>query len=384
MTPRRMDGSSDGGPPDRKTIEMWREHWQDESDAAFLYRKLAATSSNHEERRLYLKLADVEDRHAAVWEQIFATHEVEAAPPKPSVRARLLAWVAGRFGPKVLHSLMLREEGIEVRGYLSLYRESDPGSTADALLQLARESAQHAETLAKLSHREGEPWHRTRTGGFLRNVVYGFNDGLTANFGLVAGLVGAQVEASFIVLTGVAGVIADALSMGASGYLAAKSEREVYDHEIAMEQEELRFMPDLEEEELALMYQTKGLDEARAREIAREIMKSPQQALEVMVQEELGIGEQHVTPFREGWTTGIATAIGALIPVAPFLILSGPAAIWTSFVISMSSHFAVGAARSMFTGRSMFRSGIDMLLVGFGVAAIGYLVGDLAVKYLLG
>jgi VIT1/CCC1 family predicted Fe2+/Mn2+ transporter len=103
-----------------------------------------------------------------------------------------------------------------------------------------------------------------------------------------------------------------------------------------------------------------------------------------MVQEELGIGEQQATPLREGWITGSATAIGALIPVAPFLFLSGPAAVWTAFFIAMISHFAVGAARSVFTGRSLFRSGIDMLAVGFGVAAVGYVVGDLALRYLLG
>ena len=375
---------SKGSPPDRKTIALWRDHWQDESDAAFLYRRLAGSSSDEEKGDLYLKLAAVEEKHTAVWEKIFAEHGVTVPRRKPSSRARLLSWIAGRFGPEMLHSLLLREEGLEVRGYISLYRESDPGSTADAALLLARESARHAETLSKLSGREGEPWHYTRSGGFLRNVVYGFNDGLTANFGLVAGVVGAQAGATFIMLTGVAGMIADALSMGSSGYLAAKSEREVYDHEIAVEEEELRFMPEIEEEELTLLYQTKGVKEELAREIAREIMKSPEQALEVMVQEELGIGEQHVTPVREGCITGVATAVGAFIPVAPFLILSGPAAIWTSFGVSMFSHFAVGAARSIFTGRSMFRSGVDLLVVGFGVAAVGYLVGDLALKYWLG
>ena len=376
--------SSSTGAPDRSTTKDWRRHWQDEVDACYLYGNLAESTANQEKRLLYRSLADVEERHTAVWARIFAEHGVAVPPRQPSARARVLSWIGRRMGPERLHSLLLREEGVEVRGYLSLYRQSAPGSTADAMLQLAEESAEHAQTLSKLSNAEGEPWHRTGRGGFLRNVVYGFNDGLTANFGLVAGVVGAQVEPGFIVLTGIAGIIADALSMGSSGYLAAKSEREVYDHEIAMERDELRFMPELEEEELTLMYRTKGLNEKRAQEIAREIMKSPEQALNVMVQEELGIGEQRVTPFREGWITGVATAIGAFIPVAPFLLLTGPAAIWTAFAISMLSHFAVGATRSIFTGRTMFRSGIDMLFVGFGVAAVGYLVGDLVLRSLLG
>ena len=208
--------------PDRKTVALWREHWQDESDAAFLYRRLAASSTDEEKRDLYHKLAAVEEKHTAVWEKIFVDHGIEVPPRRPSPRARLMAWIAGWFGPDTLHHLLLREEGLEVRGYISLYRESGPGSTGDAAMLLARESADHAETLSKLASSDGEPWHYTRSGGFLRNVVYGFNDGLTANFGLVAGVVGAQVEAAFIMLTGVAGMIADALSMGASGYLAAK------------------------------------------------------------------------------------------------------------------------------------------------------------------
>ena len=217
---------SDGSAPDDRTIRKWREHWQDEIDAQHLYLRLADSSPGREKRLLYRKLSDVERQHVAIWERVF-----------------------------------VREEAAEVRGYLSLYRQARPGSTADALQRLATESAHHAETLAQMAGRIGEPWHRTRTGGLLRNVVYGLNDGLTANLGLVAGVVGAQVDVNVIIVTGVAGIVADALSMGASGYLAAKSEREVYDHEIAMEREELRFMPDVEEQEIALLYQTKGMEE---------------------------------------------------------------------------------------------------------------------------
>ena len=191
-------------------------------------------------------------------------------------------------------------------------------------LTLARESAQHAQSLAGLAGRSTEPWHKTGAGGFLRNVVYGFNDGLTANFGLVAGMIGAQVSmttASHAVLVaGVAGTVANALSMGSSGYLAAMSEREVYDHEIAMEREEIRLMPEVEEEEMALIYQAKGIPEADARRFAADMMKDPERALAEQARDELGIGEASSTPMREATVTGIATAFGSLIPVAPFLI----------------------------------------------------------------
>jgi VIT1/CCC1 family predicted Fe2+/Mn2+ transporter len=176
-------------------------------------------------------------------------------------------------------------------------------------------------------------------------------------------------------------MIADALSMGSSGYLAAKSEREVYAHEIQMEREEIRLMPDVEEEELALLYEAKGVAREQARRMARDVMADPERALDEKVREELKIGQAHTTPLKEGWITGTATAIGALIPVAPFLLLPGRLAIWTSFAVAMLSHFAVGAARSVFTGRGAIRSGLDMFVVGLGVAGVGYVIGDLVAKW---
>ena len=380
MTEKKQNGK----PLDRKTLDMWREHWRDESDAAFLYGRLAEAEPEGEKSAVYRGLAEVEERHVGMWQKLFDEHGLEPPARNPSMRARFLAWFGLKFGPQRLLALLLREEGHEVRGYFSLYQDSESGSTADTALCLATESAQHARTLGRLAGTHQEPWHRIESGGYLRNVVYGFNDGLTANFGLVAGVVGAHVEPGFILFTGIAGTIADALSMGSSGYLAAKSEEEVFEHEISMEKEEIRLMPEIEEEELTYIYRARGVHKDLAREIARDIVASPEQTLREMVREELKIGDRQITPLREGWITGLATAIGAFIPVAPFVLLPVETAIWTSFAFSMFSHFAVGAARSFFTGRSVFRSGVDMLIVGFGVAAIGYLVGDLAVKYWLG
>ncbi len=147
-----------------------------------------------------------------------------------------------------------------------------------------------------------------------------------------------------------------------------------------MEKEEIRIMPEVEEEELALVYQTKGIEPRIARKMAAEVMRDSQRALDEQVREELKIGEAHATPFKEGWLTGASTAIGAFIPVAPFLVFSGHTAAWTAFTIAMCSHFAVGGARSVFTGRGVLRSGIDMFAVGLGVAGIGYVVGDVVAK----
>jgi len=364
----------------------WIEHLADEADAAFLYRELAAGERDPSRAEIYRQLADVEDRHVKMWQGLMAKEGYQAAAPGPSRRARLLAWVGRRVGAGFLLPMLLEEEGREVRGYLRLFREAPEGTAAPTALTLARESKEHADRLATLTGGAAEPWHRTEAGGMLRNVVYGFNDGLTANFGLMAGMVGAQESLGMVshavVVAGLAGTVADALSMGASGYLAAKSEREVQEHEIAMEREEIRLMPELEEEELRLIYQAKGIPEAEARAFASAVMADPVRALDVKVREELEIGAAGASPLREGWITGAATAVGALIPVAPLLVSTAPWAIWTSFGLAMASHFGVGAARSLFTGRGALRSGVDMFLVGLGVAFVGYVVGEWIVRVL--
>ena len=179
-----------------------------------------------------------------------------------------------------------------------------------------------------------------------------------------------------VIVAGVAGLIADALSMGSSGYLAAQSEREVHAHEIAMERDEIALMPEIERDELALIYEAKGMDRESAHRIATQVMADPERMLAEQVQEELGIAEPTTSPLREGWITGLATAVGAFIPVLPFFMLDGRTAVVVSFMISMLSHWLVGAARSVFTGRSVFRSGMDMFVVGLGVAIVGYYVGE--------
>lgn len=357
-------------------VALWKEHWQDEGDAAYLYRVLAEHEPDPGRAGIYRRLAAVEDRHVELWREVLAQHGEPAGELRPSLRARTLGWLGRRFGPRLLLPLLLAEEGREMKGYLGEYRAAPGGTPGATTLRLARESAQHAETLGALAGRAGEPWHRTESGGFLRNVIYGFNDGLTANFGLVMGVVGAAVPHSIVVISGVAGCVADALSMGSSGYLAAKSEREVYAHEIAVEREEIRLMPEVEEEELALLYEAKGFEAGAARAAAAEVMKEPERALAEKAREELGISEAAMSPLREGWVTGVATAFGALIPILPFLALSGRAAVWVSFAVSMLSHFAVGGARSVFTGRGVIRSGLDMFVVGLGVAIVGYVVGS--------
>ena len=359
-------------------IHAFEHHWQDEADAAYLYRILADAEADPKKKDIYSRLASVEDRHVTVWSELLAQHGHAPGAFKPSGRARLLASMGRMFGPNFLLPMLLEEEGREVKAYLDMHRGTPRGAPggSEALL-LARESADHATTLGEIAGKGAEPWHKTESGGFLRNVVYGFNDGLTANFGLVAGVIGAATlnQHQAVVVAGLAGLIADALSMGSSGYLASKSEREVYDYEISMEKTEVELMPEIERDELAVIYEAKGMDRDSAHNLATQIMADPALMLKEQVQEELKIGEYGMSPLKEGWLTGLATAFGAAIPVFPFLIWHGATAIVISFALSMLSHFVVGAARSVFTGRGVFRSGFDMFVVGIGVAVVGYFVG---------
>jgi vacuolar iron transporter family protein len=368
---------------DGKTKATWKFHLQDEIDAAFLYRILAGLIKTENRKKIYLQLAEVEDKHVAAWKDLLLKNEIRLKlEDEPTTKAKLLAWISKKLGPSILTKMMLQEEATEVKSYLGLYRSNPEGQTKEIALRLARDSAEHANKLMDTDKVSEEPWHSSESGGILRNVVYGFNDGLTANFGLIAGVIGASATPHLILISGLAGLIADALSMGSSGYLAAVSEKEVFEHEKRMEKDEIKFMPELETEELALIYESKGMNSADSRRLAEEAMKNPDQVLEEKIREELGIIESPQSPLKEGWITGLATAIGAVIPVFPFFFWGGTAAIVISFIISMTAHFGVGAARSFFTGRGIFRSGFDMFVVGFGVAAIGYFIGELILKIL--
>ena len=368
---------------EKKVIKNWKKHLQDEIDTAELYRFIASrTNPNDRSNKLYLDLAKVEDKHTAVWVDLFRKNGIEPGNKKISFKAKLIIKFTKLFGNGLLSYFLLREEGNEVKKYLELYTDSASEDAKKLALRLAKDSAGHSESLSELDGSSAEPWHVSESGGTLRNIVYGFNDGLTANFGLIAGVIGANPVFHVILISGISGLVADSLSMGSSGYLAAASEKEVYDNEIKMEEEEIRLMPELEQEELFLMYQSKGLSKDEADKMSATLMKNPEQALNEKIKDELGISGKKIQPMKEGWVTGVSTAAGALIPIIPFFFWNVSVAIWISLTISMLAHFVVGAARSFFTGRGIFRSGIDMFLVGMGVAIVGYIIGELISKWL--
>jgi VIT1/CCC1 family predicted Fe2+/Mn2+ transporter/rubrerythrin len=360
---------------------VWWENWQREIEGVYLYRQMASVAHGEELKRRFSILAGQEERHAKVWADQIAHEEGEApAKPAPGGRVRMLAMLGRLLGPERIIGLLIRDEVADFNRYGEQARQANRDDLFSAVLA---DEAEHARTLAELGGSKGrdldEPWHRgADASGWLRAVVYGFNDGLTANFGLVMGVVGAKAHADIVLLTGFAGLLADALSMAASGFLAARSAQEVRQHHLKLEKAELRFMPDEERGELERIYRRKGLTPDEASRVAGQIVSEPDRALRELASEELGIDtESEESPLQEGAITGIATGLGAFIPIIPFVFLTGPGAVWFGIGVSMLAHFAVGASRSLFTGRPAFRSGLEMFLVGMGVAIATYVIGTL-------
>ncbi len=188
----------------------WDHHLADEIDAAYLYRKLADVEPDPKRRNLFERLAEVEDRHVQQWRRLFEEHNRAIPESRISRKTKLLAWIARKFGPKTVLPWILAEEGREVQAYLRLAKGAGEASTREAASSIAAESADHARELAGVIGRGAEPWHAGATGGYLRSVVYGFNDGLTANFGLVATIIGANAHSHYVIIAGLAGMVADA------------------------------------------------------------------------------------------------------------------------------------------------------------------------------
>ncbi|MCL4528797.1 MAG: VIT1/CCC1 transporter family protein [Chloroflexi bacterium] len=227
--------------------------------------------------------------------------------------------------------------------------------------------------LDTILHRES--WHR-RGGGWIGQAIYGANDGLGSVFGIVSGVAGATAGGPAVLIAGLAGMLASALSMGSGAYLATKAEREVQEAEIRRERQELEIHPEEEEEELALFYQLKGVPEDEAKTLAARLIAQPESALKTLGSEELGLSEQSFpNPWVAALSATLSTATGAFIPIVPFFFTEGYPAIIASFAISTLAHFIIGAAKTVVTGLSPWKSGAEMTIVGLGEALITYGLG---------
>ena len=360
-------------------IQRYRGFRQEEIDAAHLYRSMASVEQRPEIADLYVRLAESEDRHAELWERQLADAGLEVGPRRPSWRGRTLAWIARRFGADtVLPTITAQEQASQ-----TMYDDS-PEAEGTAL---PGDERSHARVLGVLSGTPGgiegsligrlEGRHRQGGGNALRAAVLGANDGLVSNLSLVMGVAGADLENRAVFITGLAGLLAGAISMALGEWISVQSSRELYEQQIAVEAEEIRLMPEEEAEELALIYQAKGFAEPDARRIAAQIMANEQTALDTMAREELGVEPDDLggSAWVAAFTSFILFAIGAIGPVAPFAFFEGGSAVVISLVISAAALFAIGAGITLMTGRGLLFSGGRQVLFGLAAAGVTFAIG---------
>lgn len=330
------------------------DNWYHERESAWLYRRVAECEPEPRRSQLFASLALAAERQAARWEQSLGSVPVFS----PAVRARIVAWLLRRIGPRALKPALA---AMKLRG-LSVYDHmSPPGHAMPTSVQ-------------QIGLR-----HRGLSGGNLRAAVFGVNDGLVSNTSLIMGVAGAGASGEFILMGGVAGLLAGALSMAAGEYVSVRSQREMYEYQIGLERDELAEYPEEEAEELALIYAARGLSIERARELSQQMMANPTQALQTLAREELGLNPDDLgSPWGAAIFSFVSFSFGALLPLIPFLgRVDGAAALGITIAISAGALFAVGMAISLFTGRSAWRSAVRMVAIGVGAGAATWLIGRL-------
>ncbi len=373
----------------KKLIAGLQAAWTREIAGAKTYRALAQRARSQQERDVLNRLAEAEERHAQTWEA--RLKELGSAPPefRESFVERARRWALVQSGTSNALRNIEATEDSDKDAYAQLLTSATEEKDRVAVRATQVEEKTHAKLLGEMTQPQApearldallqrERWH-VRGGGWIGQAIYGMNDGIGSVFGVVAGVAGAtNASAMFVIISGIAGVIANALSMGAGAYLATKSEREVYQAEIAREQSEIELNPEQEREELALFYELKGFTPDEARQLAVRMAERPEQMLKTLVAEELGLSaDTFPNPWREGLSAGVFTALGAVVPIIPFFFASGFSAVVASFVVSTLAYFVVGAAKVLVTGRNWFRSGLEMLLIGLGVGILTYFIGTL-------
>ena len=368
-----------------------------ERDAIVLYEALATIDTDPQRRAAFERIAGNERRHADIWAAKLSAFGADVPPPgSPRVRVRFIVALARVFGTRAVADLVKALEGDEE----DIYQAQGAGPEVAAIAADEREHARIWDRLgdgpagdqprdgvavarAARSAAEigaGEGWHRTGgRSGTLRAVIFGVSDGLVSNLSLVMGVAGAAASnPSFILLAGIAGLLAGAFSMAAGEYISMQSQRELFERQIELERAEMQAMPEEEEAELAASYRGKGFTADEATTIAHRIFRDPEQALDMLVREELGLDPDELgSPWGAAAGSFVAFGIGAVIPVIPFLFGGGLVLTALSLGLSLVALFAVGAAVSLLTGRSLLFSGIRQLGIGLAAAVVTYLIGSL-------
>jgi VIT1/CCC1 family predicted Fe2+/Mn2+ transporter len=336
------------------------ESWGEEKESAYLYRVLAETEPSSARRALFASLAEQAEKQASIWAEM-AQRAGGYTPSgyRPTRRALLVARLVRWFGAARMRPVLA---AMKVRG-MSIY-----------------DGPQHEHHMPKsieeVGRRHGKPG-----GGSLRAAVFGVNDGLVSNASLILGVAGATGVADsghFIVVSGVAGLMAGAFSMAAGEYISIRSQREMFERQIAIEREELKQYPAEEAAELALIYEARGLEKADAQRVATSLIANPEHALDTLAREELGLDPNALgSPRLAAVSSFAAFAVGAVLPLAPFLVTSGQPALLGAVALTGASLFGVGAAISLFTGKAALWGGARMLLIGGSAAAVTFFIGRL-------
>src|SRR5216117_381121 len=367
---------------DRDEIQRYLENWQDEVDSAAEYRAMAAAEADPRLAKVYSNLAAMEESHIAFWEDRLRKAGGSVPSRRPSWRSRVLGAIARRFGPELVLPTIAAKEAVDQNAYL---KQPETAGT-----RMPAHERWHAKVLEQLvtSQRRGlegsflgrlEGRHRSVGGNALRAAVLGANDGLCSNLSLVMGVAGASVDSHGILITGLAGLLAGACSMALGEWVSVTSSRELAQREIRIESSELAEDPEAEGEELKLIYEAKGLSPREAETMVKHLLADRATALDALAREELGI-----EPSELGGSAGEAAAssfllfsVGAVVPILPFLVTRGNAAVASSGAISGLALFGIGAAITLFTGRPVWRSGGRQLLLGLAAAGVTFGLGKL-------
>jgi len=366
--------------PTPDDLKRYRANLQGEIDGAALYRTMVDAESNPSLKEFYRRLAETETRHGAVWRAQLEAAGVSTARLGPSWRARILMRIARRFGSAVIVATIAQRESTDQAMY-----DSQPEATAT----MPADERSHARLFRELSGGRGleggavariEGRHKASGGNALRAAVLGANDGLVSNLSLSMGVAGASGGGRAVLVAGMAGLLAGSLSMALGEWLSVQSARELYAHQVTVEREELAMVPDEEEEELALIYESKGLSLEQARATARSIIGGDVgRAVDTLAREELGIDPEALggSAWVAAGTSFSLFALGAIVPVVPFIVASGFPAVVASIILSAVALMAVGVAITVVTGSSALRSGGRQVIFGMLAAAITFGLGSL-------
>lgn len=369
-----------------RLIRALQDNWRSEMDGARTYEELAEKEPDKARADILRRLAEAESRHAARLEARLLALGAPVPQVYRSLGDRARAWVRRSVGTDAALAQLDAQEQKHVAQYRQQMSDIPDTEFRVMLNEMQREEDVHSKVLYSMGRQAGprnaldallrrERWH-VRGGGWLGDAIYGANDGLGAVFGIVSGVAGATGGSQAVLIAGLAGTIASALSMGSGAYLATKSEREVYEAEIERERREIQAAPAEEREEMELFYQLKGFSPDEAKLLTDRLAANPDQLLRTMAHEELGLNEASFpNPVTSAISAAISTGIGAFIPIIPFFFMHGYPAIILAAIISIIAHFVVGASKTFVTGRSPWASGFEMTIVGVIEGAITYAIG---------